>query len=510
MSPTRRPAEGNSEDHSGPASRRVRQVSCLALALVVALAVLLRTVPLRTSHAWDEAVFLQHAMVMVDGRNNYDEFHHRPPALSALYALGLAIRDHIHTAHLVQGLASGLACLFGFLFAQRLLGRPAGLAAAVALAFTPYLVQVSSDLLTDVPVLTAILAAMWLFERGRPRDDVLAGVLFGVAILTRYTATFFGFYFLLAALAAPGRWRSLPAFGAAAAATLAPYLYWNWRHFGDPVFPMAHARRIVTEWAAPMPVDLYVQGLSTIFPAVLWVLFAVGLLALLADLARSWRRHANRGAWLASLRRSPPLRQGIILFAWGIAFFIYMAAIPHKEVRYLLPLALPVIVIGALGFDRLRRLAIARGLALRLGGLAMAAALLMPAFAPTFQRLGQAWVDDSEWEAVRIARFLREASSASDVVYAAHEFPVLAFYSGRTTVSLLPVQQAFERRWRHYMNRAGLFVHYHPETIGETHGLTSRFKPDQAFIDTHPRTFQLIQRFARASVYRYRPEPAGR
>ncbi|MCK7497509.1 MAG: hypothetical protein MZW92_47015 [Comamonadaceae bacterium] len=42
-------------------------------------------------------------------------------------------------------------------------------------------------LLTDAPALPAVLAAMWLFERGRTRDDALAGVLFGVAILTRYT-----------------------------------------------------------------------------------------------------------------------------------------------------------------------------------------------------------------------------------------------------------------------------------------------------------------------------------
>jgi hypothetical protein len=91
---------------------------------------LLRAIPLRSSHAWDETVFLQHAMVMLDGRSNYDEFHHRPPALSALYAIGFAIRDHLHTAHLVQGLASGLAVLFGFLFAQRAFGRQAALAAA--------------------------------------------------------------------------------------------------------------------------------------------------------------------------------------------------------------------------------------------------------------------------------------------------------------------------------------------------------------------------------------------
>jgi len=56
-----------------------RRVPWIALALIVALAALVRAVPLTYSHFWDETVFLQHAKVILDGRANYQEFFHRPP-----------------------------------------------------------------------------------------------------------------------------------------------------------------------------------------------------------------------------------------------------------------------------------------------------------------------------------------------------------------------------------------------------------------------------------------------
>ncbi|MCK7497510.1 MAG: hypothetical protein MZW92_47020 [Comamonadaceae bacterium] len=282
----------------------------------------------------------------------------------------------------------------------------------------------------------------------------------------------------------------MPVFGAATLITLVPYLYWNRRHFGDPVFPLTHARRIVTEWAATNPLDIYVAGLWTVFPAALLAFAAAGLIAIGGDASRTWRRHPQPTARLAALRNEASLRHGLALPVW-VAYRLLRLHGRHPaqgSALPVLPLAIPVIMIAALAFDRLFRLVcVCLRPGSRLAALAIGGALLLTAFAPTFQRLGQPWVDDSEWEAVKIAqascvRHLRR----SDVIYAAHEFPVLAFYSSRI-MAPLPVQEVLDRRRRHYMNRPGLLVHYHPETLGETHGLTSRFEPDQAFVVRPPR-----------------------
>src|SRR5207245_151045 len=84
----------------------------IVLALVLLLVALIRTVPLTYSHFWDETVFLQHAKVIIDGRTNYEEFHHRPPFLSFLYALGFAIWDNVYVANLVQGVVTALTVVF--------------------------------------------------------------------------------------------------------------------------------------------------------------------------------------------------------------------------------------------------------------------------------------------------------------------------------------------------------------------------------------------------------------
>ena len=147
------------------------------LAVILLLALLVRTVPLTYSHFWDETVFLQHARVILDGRTNFDEFFSRPPLLSVLYALGFAIWDNVYVANLVQGVATTLGVLFAFLYVRGAFGRSAAFFSAFLFAFTPYFVDASHELLTDMPALALMLAAIWLFDKPGPRLALLAGAV---------------------------------------------------------------------------------------------------------------------------------------------------------------------------------------------------------------------------------------------------------------------------------------------------------------------------------------------
>src|SRR5262249_3333063 len=132
--------------------------------------------PLTYSHFWDEAVYLQHAKVMLDGRDNYSELSSRPPLLSAMYALGFALWDSVYVANIIQGIVSSLAIVFLFLYVRRAFGTVPALFAAALLAFTPFVMRVSHELLTDGPALTLMLAAMWLFDKPGTRFALLAGI----------------------------------------------------------------------------------------------------------------------------------------------------------------------------------------------------------------------------------------------------------------------------------------------------------------------------------------------
>lgn len=483
---------------SGTVSRRL----AIALAATLLLSLLLRVVPLTLSHAWDETVFLQHARVMLDGRSNYDEFIHRPPLLSALYAVGFAFWDDPFAAHFVQGLATTLGVLFGFLYARRAFGPGPAFACALLLGFTPYLVFASHQLLTDMPALTLILAAMWLYDRPGARWAFAAGVAAGLAILTRYTSGFVMLYFLLLALALPGRWRCLGALLLGAALALAPYLAWNKAAFGGYFFPFEQAQKIVRLWTAPVPARMYWEGLLEVFPPAVWLLFTVGLARAGRSLGAALREGGSVRARLG--RVDPESRRQAVLLAWGAAYLAYMLSIPHKEVRYLAPLAIPVCVVAALGLDALLAWSSRRGTGVQAAAAGVLALAVALDIAPGFRKLADPWVDSSEWPTVQVAGWLARNSAPDDVIYAVHDFPVLAYYTGCKTVSLLPIQDDFAGQWRTHMDRPGYFVHFRPEGISETHSTHKLLMPDGGFLETTP-GFRRVAVFPTIVVYRYRP-----
>jgi len=483
-----------------------RRALSLVLVLVLLLAVLVRTVPLTYSHFWDETVFLQHAKVIIDGRTNYEEFHHRPPLLSFLYALGFAIWDHVYVANLVQGVVTTLTVVFAVLYARRGFGLATALFTGFLFAFTPYFVTASHQLLTDMPALALMLAAMWLFDKPGARYAFLSGIVYALAIQTRFTSLFLFVYFALDTVLSPKKIRSLAFLLAGAAVAIAPYLIWIRWNYGSFFFPFVQARRIVTEWTAPVPAGFYWEALLVVFPHSMWLLFGAGVLLPVARLAMVGRtgEGGRRLAGLAGL--SDQTRREFVLLMWGGAFFVYMLTIPHKEVRYLLPLAIPVLVTSALGLVELFRWCERQARPIRAIGILFGAAVVMLDYAPSLHKLSEPWLDRSEGEEVQIARYLREVSTPADTIYAAHNFPVFAFYSERRTVSLLPIQGEFDQAWRELMNQPGFLVWYRPAGIEETHSIYPSFKPDRQFLETSP-NFHTIRAFPSAIVYRY--EPAG-
>jgi 4-amino-4-deoxy-L-arabinose transferase-like glycosyltransferase len=486
----------------------------LLLAVILLLALLVRTVPLTYSHFWDETVFLQHAKVILDSRTNFDELALRPPLLSVLYALGFAIWDNVYVANLVQGVVTTLVVLFAFLYVRGVFGVAAAFFSAFLFAFTPYFAEASHQLLTDMPALALMLAAMWLFDKPGPRLALLAGAVYALAIQTRFTSLFLIFYFALDATLSPKKLRNLALLLAGAAAAITPYLLWVRWNYGSFFFPFVMARRIVTEWTAPVPARFYWNALTEIFPYSMWLFFGVGALLPIARWAR-WRRNGDGARSLASITESSDqTKRQIVLLIWGAAFLVYMLRIPHKEVRYLLPLAIPVGVISALGLAALCRWFARQTTPVRVVGLLLGVAIMIVDYATPFQKLMGPWYDQSliepwikereVWETVQIARYLREVSTPDDTIYAAHNFPVLAFYSERRTVSLLPIQENFNQAWPDLMKQPGFLVYFHPDKIKEIHSINPSLKPDRRFLENCP-NFRVDRVFPTATVYRYLP-----
>jgi 4-amino-4-deoxy-L-arabinose transferase-like glycosyltransferase len=476
----------------------------LLLGAILLAALLLRIVPLTYSHFWDEAVYLQHARVIVDGRTNYSEFDYKAPLLSFLYAAGYLVWDNIYVANFVQGMASTLAVLFAFLYVRRAFGGVPALIAAALFAFAPYFVERSHELMSDMPAIALMVGAMWLFDRRSTRSAFMAGVSSSLAALMHFTSLFVFVYFAADAFFSGLRVRRLLWLIVGATIAMAPYLIWARWNYGSFFHTFALASRITTEWTAPVPASFYMAAIREIFPASVLALFACGLVATFLEWSQADR--AGHGAGPASVvaKLDPRTERVLALLAWGGAFFVYMARIPHKEVRYLLPICIPVVIVGALGAAAIGRWLSARAMALKMVGAVLALAVGAFDFGPAFSRLTQPWIDASEWPTVQIAHYIRSISTQEDTVYAAHEFPVLAFYSERKTKSLLPIQDDFDLAWHDWMNGAGYVVYYRPSSIKETHSRNPSFKPDPSFMADRP-NFHIVREFPEAIVYRYDP-----
>lgn len=80
--------------------------------------------------------------------------------------------------------------LLAFLIGTRLFGTGAGAAAGLFLAVSPEHVKISHAMLPDVPTIFFLLLSFWfvwkVYERGRPRDYVWAGIAAGAAMAMKY------------------------------------------------------------------------------------------------------------------------------------------------------------------------------------------------------------------------------------------------------------------------------------------------------------------------------------
>jgi 4-amino-4-deoxy-L-arabinose transferase-like glycosyltransferase len=541
-----------------------RRGTVAVLIAVVGLGWLLRTIPLSYSHFWDETVYLQDAMVIGEGRTNYDELDYRPPLLSILYAGGFRIWDNIYAANFVQGAVTTVAIPFAFLFAAAYFSERAALLAAGLFAFCPYFASISHELMSDAPAVSLMIASLYFFSRSSPLSFFVSGLLFAGASLTRFSSVFLAVYFALWLASSPAKLKGTVPFAGGAVAGFLPYWVWAQIRYGFFLSTFMEASRDVSVWDPYNPPALFFRAILKIFPAVvlLGAAVAAGVVAVeligrksgashrVALKTSASQRLARRVvllvwgltliAFAATMTLGPvhylralalpalimvsviaiaalagvfdriqaaeddgtvaageSRRQRLILLLWGVLFFAYMLTLKHKETRYIVPLVIPMLILSAVGLDEIFRFLGRRRPLWKLAGSAVLALALAISIAPSFAKLGEPWVDDSVWHAVRVADYLNRVSQKDDRIYTAFQFPVLAFYTGLDTVPLSWEQYDFPRHWRACMNHRGFYVDFANEPKGWP-------RLSREFLETH-REFSLLKNFGFARIYRYVP-----
>ena len=161
------------------------------LLLILLLAFIVRIWPIQLIHWWDETVYLQHAEIFAGLRADlFNEFHLRPPLLSIIFAIGFLVWNSPITASIIASLLGVVGVWYVYRLGKILYDQKTGIIAGLAMGLSPFIVENSRTLMTDVPALSFLTAASYYtvrFIRTRgSTSGFIAGILWSSAILMRF------------------------------------------------------------------------------------------------------------------------------------------------------------------------------------------------------------------------------------------------------------------------------------------------------------------------------------
>ncbi|MGA3132132.1 MAG: glycosyltransferase family 39 protein [Terracidiphilus sp.] len=479
-----------------------QRLQLFLLFLLCATAFLVRVWGISRFHFWDEMVYLQNAQVICCGKSNYSELDFRPPLLSLIFAGVFLVWNSIYAACIVTAFLNALGPVFLFLAGRRLVGRLPAAIAALLLAFSPFFIGIFPDgfvsdntgnsLLTDSPALTLALLALWLLLRALDGESTArfawAGIALAATILMRFGSLPTICILLLLPLAAKRRSRALIACVAGLLIGMAPYLCWSRLHFGSFFFTLRSGWTGVVDEGEPF--FFYLRNCAAIFtPAAILGL----VLNAASSLWRLLRAIPSRLRIPAALSGPSPLVLEAFLWLWLVVDFVFFSAMPHKEPRYVLPLAPPFLLLAGSG---LALLCAPSSKSLRRIGALLVAALLVFTFLPARERLSESFIDPGAPQEELASEFLQSSFPSGTGLYMNFNYPAFGFYTN-SPIHELPADGAALYQDISNIPPGGLLIVYR-ESEGEV------WAPDIAWMDANP-NFQRLRDFSTFVIYRRVP-----
>jgi hypothetical protein len=415
-----------------------------AIVLLFAVGFLLRVWGLSYFHFWDEMVYLQNAKVICCGKTNYSELSYRPPLLSILFAGVFRLWDNVFAASIATAALNALGPVLLFFAGRRIVGRLPAMLAAVLLTCGPFFVGVfpsgfesddtGNSLLTDSPALTLVILALLLMlraiEKPRLHRFALAGFAVSLAILMRFGSIPSVGLLCLLPLLASVRWKALAAMCAGIMAGLAPYLIWSRVNYGGFFRTLGVGWRNVE---GPEPSRLFfIANLPAIFTWAGVVGLAIAAVVGLAAAIRYMRENPRAAEFTFSATPNALL---ILLWLWLLIDFSFFSLMPHKEPRYIMPLAPPLLLLAGYGLAQITGF---KGRYLRLAGFVLLAAGMVACVFPSYSRIDGPFVIHDEPEEMKAAAFLVARYPPETPFYCNFNYPAFAYFTNYT-IGELPI-----------------------------------------------------------------------
>jgi 4-amino-4-deoxy-L-arabinose transferase-like glycosyltransferase len=403
-------------------------------------------IPIRIAHWWDETVYLQNAEVLFSGRTNYDEFSFRPPLLSILFFLIFFIKHSPISASVLTAALSVLAPIFTFLIGKKIYGLKTGAIAGAIFAFSPFTISNSNYLLTDVPVVSLLAISFYfLLFRERKKFLFFSGAFLSLAILMKFTALILGAVFLFYFFIKRFNLKEIVLFATGFFLILLPYLLWAQIKFGFFLYPFIKGSSMVA--GESEGIFFYIENFSQAFT----ILSIFGLVVWFSNFV--YNQISKRKLFFKSEDKHE-----IVLFFWIVFFLAYISYIPHKELRYIFPMSMPVVILASKGivsiFNRFKKPFNIFIIILLFGQLFW---FTFASFPKDFFEKIQI-IDYTENEVMKASKYIINKLDYNGTIYANHNWPVFAYYTELKTIPLWPYTSLFYEEYTSLMREKGLLI----------------------------------------------------
>ena len=427
------------------------------LGLLLLAAFLVRIWPLERSHWWDETVYLQHSEVFFSGRTNFNEFWLRPPMLPILIAVGYLFKHHMFTSSVIVSLLGTAGVLFTFLVGKEMFDKKTGFIGALFMAFSPFIVTSSHWIMTNIPSLTFISISLYLALKGMKKNSkllyLLSGIFFGIAILTRFTSLIVMFIIPLYLFLYKKPLKDMLLYGFGLSIPMVPYLIWSQLTQGFFLAVFINANRVISDVVGgPF---FYIQKFIVVFPVVVVAGLAVYVIAQIACIKNTVKAFKDIALRTGTRLPGKFTNEDFILVAWFVIFLIYLSITPHKEPRYILPIALPVVLLCARGYGFLFNF---RNKYLKIMALVLLLVLCFTSFSAAFSKLDEPFINEWLSSPVQASEFTKTFDSSLDLVYTNQNYPVYAYYTGMKIEILWDYDSRFYERFPENMPSKGYFI----------------------------------------------------
>jgi hypothetical protein len=266
---------------------------------------------------------------------------------------------------------------------------------------------------------------------------------------------------------------------------LAPYLLWSRLRFGTFFFTL-HSGWTHVE-GAEESVFFYLRNFAVIFTP----LAVFGFVVTAASwLWRPFGSFPSRPRWPDAFpSKLSPLVLQAFLWLWFLTQLVFFSAMPHKEPRYILPLAPPFLLLAASGLALFCTLP---SRPFRSAGSLLVAAFLFCTFLPLRERFSRPFIDHGDPVEMLASQYLQTGLPSGTVLYMSFNYPAFAFYTTYRIHELSAVGPALYNDIEQIPPGDVLIVYRKTDEVWE---------PDIEWVDANPK-FQRMRDFSTFVIYR--------